>query len=50
MFESNAGIELAKLYLSTFEAAIGVKDKSEKESSPENALGPRNPAIKGTDT
>jgi hypothetical protein len=44
------GLELAKMYLSTFEAAIAVKDKSEKEVAPDNALMGRNPAVKGSDT
>jgi hypothetical protein len=44
------GLQLAQLYLSTFTAAIAVKDKSEKEVAPDNALGVRNPAVRGSDS
>jgi hypothetical protein len=44
------GLQLAQLYLSTFTAAIAVKDKSEKEVTPDNALGLRNPAVRGSDS
>jgi len=44
------GLQLAQLYLSTFTAAIAVKDKSEKEASPDNALSPRTTGVRGSDT
>ena len=44
------GLALAQAYLTTFTAAIAVKDKSEKEVAPDNALSGRNPAVRGSDT
>ena len=44
------GLELAKAYLATFMASVGVKEKSEISATPEQALLPRNPAVGGSDS
>lgn len=42
------GLQLAQGYMATFVAAIQGKTESEVTNDPTTALGPRNPAIRGT--
>jgi hypothetical protein len=42
------GITLGNLYLSTFTAALSVKEQSEVKGTPEQGMLPRNPAVPGS--
>lgn len=42
------GLQLAQGYMATFVAAIQGKSESEVTNDPTTALGPRNPAVRGT--
>lgn len=44
------GLALAQGYLTTFTAAVGAKEGAEIKSTPENALGPRNVQVGGSDS